>query len=148
MKIIKAKAPTVEALTEAALEQAIVRGESRCRSGLQAATLSYQEPCLAIGFADGTAILLPVQHYPEFEDFSPEELHQLELGFAGTAICHEGRDLQVSIAGLISASQPLMDMAAQVVASRNGSRSSEAKAQAARLNGKKGGRPRKVQALS
>ena len=68
----------------------------------------------------------------------------MEVGFAGAAICHEARDLQVSIAGLISASKPLMDMAAVVIASRNGRRSSEAKAQAARANGRKGGRPRKV----
>ncbi|HJR31590.1 MAG TPA: hypothetical protein VJ889_22980, partial [Pseudomonas sp.] len=60
------------------------------------------------------------------------------------ALFHEDKDLQVSIAGLISASKPLMDMAASVIASRNGRQSSAAKAEAARANGKKGGRPRKV----
>ena len=39
-----------------------------------------------------------------------------------------------------------MDMAASLVASRNGRQSSTAKAEAARANGKKGGRPRKVDA--
>jgi hypothetical protein len=36
-------------------------------------------------------------------------------------------------------------MAASVVASRNGRQSSAAKAEAARANGRKGGRPRKVE---
>ncbi|GKQ56450.1 hypothetical protein ACU6VG_17130 [Sphaerotilus sulfidivorans] len=47
---------------------------------------------------------------------------------------------------LVSASQPLMDLAATVIAVRNGSRRTEAKAQASRENGRKGGRPRKAEA--
>jgi len=58
-------------------------------------------------------------------------------------LCCEARDLHVSISGLIATSQPLMDLAASMVASRNGRKSSAAKSAAARANGKKGGRPRK-----
>lgn len=47
---------------------------------------------------------------------------------------------------LVSASQPLMDLAATVIAVRNGSRRTEAKAQASRENGRRGGRPRKAEA--
>lgn len=79
----------------------------------------------------------------EFNDFEVEDFAGLKVGFSGTALCHEGKDLQVSIAGMISASKPLMDMAASVIASRNGRQSSAAKAEAARANGRKGGRPRK-----
>ncbi|MNG14960.1 hypothetical protein D3C84_987550 [compost metagenome] len=89
-------------------------------------------------------MLLPAKNYPEFDGFDDRDFAQLKVGFSGTALCHEGRDLQVSIAGLISASKPLMDMASSVIASRNGRQSSVAKAEAARANGKKGGRPRKV----
>ncbi len=39
-----------------------------------------------------------------------------------------------------------MDLAATVIAVRNGSRRTEAKAQASRENGRKGGRPRKAEA--
>lgn len=56
-----------------------------------------------------------------------------KLGRAATASCG-------------SASQPLMDLAATVIAVRNGSRRTEAKAQASRENGRKGGRPRKAEA--
>lgn len=144
MKILKAKAQVDRPVTEAVLDQAIELGQARRSGGVNATTVKFQEQCLSIGFADDSRILLPIKNYLEFNDFSVADFEGLEVGFAGTAICHEARDLQVSIAGLISASKPLMDMAAVVIASRNGRQSSEAKAQAARANGRKGGRPRKV----
>ena len=81
---------------------------------------------------------------PRIAELSGTELGNLALGFAGSALCLEEQDLHVSIAGLVSASAPLMEMAAIVIASRNGSRSTVAKAIASRENGQKGGRPRKV----
>jgi hypothetical protein len=109
-----------------------------------AARLSYQAPCLHLGFEDGSAILLPVSNYPELAGLSEADLLGLELGFSGTALCHKDLDLHLAIARLIAASQSLMELAGVLSASRNGRQSSAAKAQAARLNGKKGGRPRKV----
>ncbi len=67
----------------------------------------------------------------------------MEVGFGGKALCCEAHYLDVSISGLIASSQPLMDLAVSMVASRNGRKSSAAKSAAARANGKKGGRPRK-----
>ncbi|MGC5701878.1 hypothetical protein J4P02_16885 [Pseudomonas sp. NFXW11] len=145
MKVIKAAIPVDLPLTQAQLDQAIERGEARSESGLQVSTLSYQAACLCFGFADGTSIHLPVENYPELALLSEVQLQQLYLGFSATALCHDELDLQVSIVGLLSASAPLMKLATQLAASRNGRQSSAAKAQAARLNGKKGGRPRKVQ---
>jgi hypothetical protein len=43
---------------------------------------------------------------------------------------------------MVAASKPLMDMAATLVAARNGSKTSAVKLQASRANGHKGGRPR------
>ncbi|VVM77233.1 hypothetical protein PS662_02126 [Pseudomonas fluorescens] len=130
-------------VTEASLDEAIRRGQVRHKSSLQVTAVAFLDPCLAVSFIDGSGVLLPVQHYPEFDDFDAEDFAELKVGFSGTALCHEGRDLQVSIAGMISASKPLMDMAASVIAARNGRQSSAAKAEAARANGRKGGRPRK-----
>ena len=53
-------------------------------------------------------------------------------------------DINVSLAALVSASEPLIAMAASVIAARNGRRSSQAKLAAANTNALKGGRPRKV----
>jgi len=143
MKVVPAKEQLDRPVTEVGLKEAIERGEIR-RGGLAASSVSFQASCLLIGFADGSGVLLPVANYREFDGFEAEDFAALTLGFAGTALCHEGKDLQVSIAGMISASEPLMNMAASVIASRNGRQSSAAKSQAARVNGKKGGRPRKV----
>jgi hypothetical protein len=68
----------------------------------------------------------------------------LQLGVGGTAICLDERDLHISIVGLVAASDSLLALATAVTASRNGSRSSAAKAKASRENGSKGGRPRKL----
>ena len=144
MKTIEASMMADRPVTEDVLDEAIRRGQVRHKSGLQATAVSFVEPCLAVSFIDGSGVLLPVQHYPEFDDFDVEDFADLKVGFSGTALCHEGKDLHVSIAGMISASKPLMDMAASVIASRNGRQSSAAKAEAARANGRKGGRPRKT----
>jgi hypothetical protein len=91
-------------------------------------------------------VSLPIKNYPELASLQDSELNALELGFGGSAICLEARDLHISIAGLVSASQPLMEMAATLIAARNGSKTSDAKARTARQNGKSGGRPRILRA--
>ncbi|MFJ4248810.1 DUF2442 domain-containing protein [Pseudomonas sp. NPDC089741] len=144
MKIIKAKPPARNSLTEEMIDAAIKRGEERRSSSLQAVSVTFEDPSLIIHFEDGSGVLLPADRYPEFRGFNADDYKHLTVGFAGTVLCHEGKDLDVSIAGMISASPSLMLMAASVVASRNGRQSSAAKSAAARANGKKGGRPRKV----
>lgn len=144
MKTVKVKAQADRPVTESRLDEAIKRGQLRRNNSLQATAVHFIAPCLAVSFEDGSGVLLPVANYPEFDDFEAEDFAGLTVGFAGTALCHEGKDLDVSLAGMISASQSLMAMAASLIASRNGRQSSAAKAEAARANGKKGGRPRKV----
>lgn len=147
MKIIKAKPTENRPLTEEMLDAAIALGAERRANSLQAVSVMFEDPCLVVRFDDGSGVLLPVSRYPEFDGFDTDDYENLKVGFAGTALCHEGKDLDVSIAGLISASPSLMTMAASVVASRNGRQSSAAKSEAARANGKKGGRPRKTDSV-
>ena len=147
MKTIKAKTLMDQPVTEAALDEAIERGQLKQQNCLQAIAVTHGASRLTVSFEDGSGVLLPVKLYAEFDDFCAEDFAALTVGFSGTALCHEGKDLQVSIAGMISASKPLMAMAASVAASRNGRQSSAAKSAAARANGKKGGRPRKVDAV-
>ncbi|MFJ2281300.1 DUF2442 domain-containing protein [Pseudomonas sp. NPDC087803] len=144
MKVIKAKPSVHRPLTGEVLDAAIKRGEARQASSLQAVSVTFESPSLVIRFEDGSGVLLPVSQYPEFKGFEADDYANLTVGFAGTALRHEGKDLDVSISGMISASPSLMRMAASVVASRNGRQSSAAKSAAARANGKKGGRPRKT----
>lgn len=145
MSIVTARALFDEPVTDEVLRRAVERGRQR-RPALHASAVQYvaDSQSLRIGFSDLSAVVLPVKNYPELAQLSHAQLDRLVLGFAGSALCLEEQDLHVSIAGLVSASGPLMEMAATVVASRNGSRSSASKAVAARENGQKGGRPRKV----
>ncbi len=143
MKIVKAKAVPYKPLTEADVEKAIARGRKTRHLYARASSVRYEDNCISIGFSDGSRVVLPVAGLPEFEGFSLEDFAQLEVGFGGKALCCEAQDLDVSVTGLIATSKPLMDLATSLVASRNGRKSSAAKAAAARANGKKGGRPRK-----
>jgi hypothetical protein len=148
MKTVKAQTRFDEVVTNEVLNQAIERGSKRAVIGVHATSVQYVAilESLLVGFADQSAVCLPVKNYPEFADLTEGDLKGLELGFGGSALCSEVRDLHVSIAGLVSASQPLMDMAATLIAARNGGKSSHVKAQAARINGKNGGRPRLARA--
>jgi hypothetical protein len=144
MKSVNAHSHIDEVVTQEVLTKAIKRGAQRADTGVRAQKVHYLQSLqsLLIVLADQSAVSLPIKNYPELACLHEDELKSLELGFGGSALCLEARDLHVSIGGLLSASQPLMEMAATLVAARNGSKSTAAKAQAARENGKSGGRPR------
>ena len=142
-QIIKAKVVPSKPITEADIDKAIARGRKTRHLYARASSVRYEDNCISIGFSDGSRVMLPVAGLPEFEGFTLQDFQQLEVGFGGKALCCEAQDLDVSITGLIATSKPLMDLATSLVASRNGRKSSAAKAAAARANGKKGGRPRK-----
>ena len=116
-----------EPVTEEVLRRATERGQQRRRLALHASAVQYvaDSQALTIGFSDQSAIVLPIKNYPELVKLSHAELGRLSLGYAGSALCLDEQDLHVSIAGLVSASAPLMEMAATVVAVRNGSRRSD-----------------------
>ena len=144
MTTIKASTRFDEPVTPEVLNQAIERGRKRASVGVRATAVQYlpQLGSLLFSFLDHSAVALPVSNYPELAALDESDLQALTLGFGGSALCLKARDLHVSIAGLVSASQPLMDMATSLVAVRNGRKSSVTKSAAARENGRKGGRPK------
>lgn len=146
MKVTKTSKHYDEAVTPDVLARAVERGAKGRGPALHATGVQYLADlkALLVEFADHSAIAFPIANYPELAVLGQGELDAMEIGFGGAALCLDSHDLHVSIAGLVSASQPLMALAATVIAARNGGRSSEAKAQAARANGQKGGRPRKL----
>ena len=148
MARIKSTRRTDVPVTGKVLDQAVERGTKRNNGGIRAASLRYLPliRSLLVVFADKTAVALPVHNYPELSALTVAQLKRVSLGMAGSALCLEEADLHVSIAGLVVASAPLRRMAMTIAAARNGSRTSESKALAARENGLKGGRPRKMPA--
>lgn len=130
MKTVKARERFDEPVTATVLEQAIVCGRKQRSQGLRAMAVQYLPAfkSLLISFADQSAVVLPVKNYPDLAELNTTELERLAVGFGGSALCLDERDLHVSIAGLVSASQPLMEMAATVMSARYGSYSSTASA--------------------
>ena len=149
MTTMKASTRFDEPVTQEGLDLAIERGRQRASAGVRATAVQYvpQLGSLLFSFLDRSAVALPVSNYPELAVLDESDLQALTLGFGGSALCLKARDLHVSIAGLVSASQPLMDMAASLVAVSNGKKSSTSKSAAARENGRKGGRPKLAMAV-
>lgn len=149
MTVIKSRERFDEPVTSQVVTRAMDRGAKRQR-GLCATAARYMDDIksLMISFADGSAVVLPVRNYPELSELEPTDLDRFEVILAGSAVSIATKDLHLSIAGLVRASQPLMDMAATLVAAKNGSSISAAKSLAAKMNGAKGGRPRKATPLA
>jgi hypothetical protein len=149
MKTVIAKDHFDEPITPDILKRAIARGQIEQKTSFRASSVDYisGSKSLLIIFSDQSGFVLPIEQFPELAVLNSAERKRLTLGFGGSALCLEEKDLHISIAGLVAASQPLMKMAASIIAARNGRRSSEAKAAAARKNGLKGGRPRRLPVL-
>jgi len=150
MTIKKASSRFDEPVTQGGLDQAITKGRKPASAGASSgfrATAVHYLPAfkvLLFSFSDRSAVALPVSNYPELAALNDKELKALSLGFGGSALCSDKHDLHISLAGMVAASQPLMNMAATLVATKNGQKSSAAKSAAARENGRKGGRPKAV----
>ena len=142
---ISAKDTFDEPVTEEILKQAIERGKNKRLLELNVKNVGYlaSDKTLRIGFSDGSAVIFPVQNYPELAALNDIELAEVELGFGGKAICFEENNLHISITGLFASSIPLSKIASSISGFNHGKQVSETKAYAARENGKKGGRPRK-----
>jgi hypothetical protein len=117
MKTIIAKKRPGSAVTEEVRNEAIARGSEPARCQPHAITVRYlaERRAIQLDFEDSTAIILPVKDYAELVDLPLDELNGLSLGFGGSALCLPQRDLYVSIAGMVAASGPLLELATAAV---------------------------------
>ena len=129
----------------AQLPAARAREASGRRSGLRARSATYDPETrrLILELTNGTVFGFPPHIVPALRRFTRKELERVELSPSGGGLRWEAQDVQVSVPGLLMAS---FDQAQKVseLARVAGSVRSKAKARAARLNGAKGGRPRKT----
>jgi hypothetical protein len=90
--------------------------------------------------------LIPRQWIGALQDVPTEELSNLEMWPDGSAMELEARDIHISVHGLLTAILPAMlpsRTIAAIFASRGGQATSRAKRISSKVNGRKGGRPRK-----
>jgi hypothetical protein len=66
-------------------------------------SVSYRKDdgTLVIGFSDGTEEARPISRYAELATLSGDQLNQMQIGYAGNAVCLEACDLHISIEGLL-----------------------------------------------
>jgi hypothetical protein len=130
--------------TDEHIARARAQGRAFQRDPSYATGVEYDEASdtIAIYFRCGGTISVPRRSYPGLEKRKP--IGPITV-LGGDGLDVEAMDLQVYIPGLIEHvfGPRLITHAAAVYAGRQ---KSEAKARAARLNGRKGGRPRKNKA--
>lgn len=124
---------------------ALAAGTRRQESGLTAEAVSYDRAAdkVFIAMAGGWEIGFERGRIEELADATADELADLSLSPAGTTIELAARDVYISLEGLLTSLVP-SEVLARLFARRGGRSVSQAKAQSARENGKRGGRPKKV----
>lgn len=135
-------------ITEAQREEAIRRGQEVRRSQPHATSVAYDAKTrtYTLAMLAGGQLSFRADQVRELAGASPEQLARVELSPSGGGISWPELDVDIDMTGLV------MDLVAgetwrtafrSLLAKEISSVKSEAKADAARQNGKLGGRPRK-----
>jgi hypothetical protein len=117
--------------------------ETAKRPAASAACYKPRTKRLEIALTNGISLLVPIAYIEELHNAVAADLRQIEIFGLGSALVFPALDEVVSVHALIDGvfgSKAWMRDIGRV----GGSTKSEAKATAARENGKKGGRPRKA----
>ena len=135
--------------SEYAAALAAGRTESETEIRAQAVRYVSERDAVEIVTNRNAGFLIPRQWIGALQDVPTEELSKLEVWPDGSAIELEDRDVHISVHGLLTAILPAMlpsRTVAAIFASRGGQATSSAKRLSSKVNGRKGGRPRKRKA--
>ncbi|HJR07411.1 MAG TPA: DUF2442 domain-containing protein [Pyrinomonadaceae bacterium] len=98
---------------------------------------------IVIDLKNGATFIVPVAMLEGFADASPAELAEIEITPSRAGLHWEKLDADLSVPALLKGAFGSKTWMSEL-GKKGGSATSEAKASAARENGKKGGRPRKA----
>ena len=101
-----------------------------------------RESALTLTFRSGSGMVIPIHLVSELADQPDAALAKIEVSPAGDALSWRALDVDIYVPGLVEDVFGARLFAA-ASGQRGGRRRTKAKAAAARLNGAKGGRPRK-----
>lgn len=126
-------------------ETASARGEHRHASGPTAVTARYDRDLgrIVISLSSGLEISFRPQDAQGLEAAEPEDLATIEVSPSGQGIHIPTLDADLFVPALLEGFLGSQRWIAARLGSRGGRSTSEAKASAARINGRRGGRPRK-----
>lgn len=99
---------------------------------------------LVVLYSNGLVFGVDASVEPHLRDYDLALLRDPQLTTGGDGILFEAADLALNLPNLLAPYMPL-DLARSRVAAELGSKKSEKKAEAARANGARGGRPKKVE---
>jgi hypothetical protein len=128
-------------LTDRDIEAALVRGAEARAYEPRAASARFDAASgrIAVELTNGCAFVFPPQAAQGLQDATPTQLAQVEILGAGSGLHWENLDVDLSVPGLLAGVFGTRSWQA----SQAGRARSAAKAEAARENGRKGGRPKK-----
>ena len=118
--------------------------ETLYRSGLVAVAARYDRASrrVMVEMSNGMLLGIPVQSIASLREATQAQLSRVEVDAIGSSLRWDALDADVSVLGIIQ-TQFGYSRLLRESARAGGSVTSEAKAAAARENGRKGGRPRK-----
>ncbi|MDN8614556.1 DUF2442 domain-containing protein [Variovorax ginsengisoli] len=133
------------ALTEAALKQAEARMQKRRDAGPRAVSAHYDRRVgrVVVQLNTGVELGFPPSLAEGLAQARPKDLVDIEVSPAGTGLHFPLLDVDLYVPALLEGILGSRKWMAQAMGKAGGAQTSEAKAQAARSNGKLGGRPRK-----
>jgi hypothetical protein len=135
-------------ISDAEYAAALAVGRTEAETEIRAQAVRYvsERDAIEIVTNRNAGFLIPRLWIGALQDVPTEELHKLEVWPDGSAIELEDRDVHISVHGLLTAILPAMlpsRTVAAIFASRGGQATSRAKRISSKVNGRKGGRPRK-----
>src|SRR4051812_29782933 len=127
------------------LAGAVLAGKERQKRGDIAVSATYEprDRRLRIELASGVAMLVPVSKIQGLANAKPATIRSVERSGSGYGLYWPALDLDISVPELLSSCFGTGAWMASL-ARQAGKTKSQAKASAARANGRKGGRPRKT----
>jgi hypothetical protein len=131
-------------ISEQEFQAATRRGEEVRRKGYAVrADYDSRQNRLVVDLNTGVTIMVPVHLIEELSDANADDLGEIEISPAGTALHWPRLDADVYVPGLMQGIYGTKRWMAAQLGAAGGSATSPAKSAAARANGAKGGRPRK-----
>jgi len=132
------------AITEQELAQAEVRmAETRAAGHAVSARYDRRRSRVVVALSTGVELTFPTRIAEGLADASPESLAEIEISPAGLGLHWPKLDADLYVPGLLQGVFGSKQWMARQLGAEGGRARTEAKVAASRLNGRKGGRPRK-----